>query len=483
MGTSTPAREALTAVDAAWLRMDRPSNLMMICGMMLLDGPLALARLRALVRERMLCFHRFRQRVADPGGSPYWEIDPAFDLDWHVRRIALPPGDATLEEVASDLVSTALDPSKPMWQFHLIEGPAASALVIRIHHCYGDGFAMLYLVDALTDADPSRPAGAGVDLVAPSAPRSAWERILGPLSETAGDLVRATRAAAGTGASLLTDRAALRGAARTAAGVLTQAAVIAAMTPDAPSRLKGELGVMKRVAWAGPLALAEVKAVAGVLGCSVNDVLVACVAGALSAYLAGKGDAVAGLDLRALVPVNLRPPGRLTELGNHFGLVFLDLPIGVEDPVECALEVHRRMAALKESKQALVALAILAAMGLSPALLRERILETLAANASMVVTNVHGPDAPRYLAGERIGHQMFWVPQSGGIGIGISLLSYAGEVGFGVVADAHRVPDPAAIPPLFAAQFEALLLCTLMLPWPGQDDTSLSRKFDPSQKS
>jgi hypothetical protein len=154
------------------------------------------------------------------------------------------------------------------------------------------------------------------------------------------------------------------------------------------------------------------------------------------------------------------------ELGNRFGLVFLDLPIGVGDPVQCALEVHRRMALLKESKQALVALAILATMGMSPEFLRERVLEVLAANASVVVTNVRGPAAARYLAGQRIGRELFWVPQAGGIGI--SLLSYDGEISFGVVADVHRVPDAAAIPSLFAAQFEALLLSTLMLPWPGQ---------------
>jgi len=462
-----PQREALTAVDAAWLRMDRPANPMMICGMLMLDGPLELLALRALIQARMLCFHRFRQRVVDDAGNPYWELDPDVDLDWHVRRCALPAGTA-LEELVGDLMSTALDPHKPMWQFDLVDMPGASALVLRIHHCYGDGFAMLHLLDAITDADPARPAAPAHDL-APSGPqRSAWERVLGAASEAAGDTLRTLRAAAEAGAGLLADRGRALGAVRATADLLAQAAVIAGMAPDAPSCLKGELGGRKKAAWAAPLPLAEVKAVAGVLGCSVNDVLVACVAGALRAYLVERRDAVDGLALRALVPVNLRPAGRLTELGNHFGLVFLDLPIGIDEPVQCALETHRRMALLKQSKQPQVAFAILAAMGISPGVLRERILDALAANASLVVTNVHGPEAPRYLAGQRIGRQMFWVPQSGGIGLGISLLSYAGQVSVGVAADARRVPDPAAIPRLFAAHFEALLLCALMLPWPGQ---------------
>jgi WS/DGAT/MGAT family acyltransferase len=415
----------------------------------------------------MLCFHRFRQRVADPGGNPYWDADADFDLDWHVRHIALLPGEGPFEEVVSDLFSTALDPRKPMWQVHLIDMPGASVMLMRIHHCYADGFAMLHVINALTDADPAKPGAAGEDLVPPQPARSAWEHMLGPATEAAGDMLRLLNTAAGAGAALLKKPRLALEAAREGADLLYQAAVIANMTPDAPSRLKGKLGVIKKVAWADPLPLADIKAVAAVLGCSVNDVLVACVIGALRAYLADQGEAVCGPDMRALVPVNLRPPGPLTELGNRFGLVFLDLPTAIEDPVQRAREVHRRMDLLKQSSQPMVALAILAAIGMAPELYKERVLEALAANASMVVTNVHGPDTPRYLAGRRIVRQMFWVPQSGGIGLGISLLSYAGQLNFGVAADVRRVPDPAAITRLFSAQFEALLLAALMLPWPG----------------
>lgn len=467
MAASTPPRETLSAVDAAWLRMDRPTNLMMICGLIMLDGAVGLAQLRALLAARMLPLHRFRQRVADGAGDPCWEADPDFDLDWHVRRLALPAGEGALQEVVADLISTALDPHKPMWQFHLIEAPGAAALLMRIHHCYGDGFAMLHLAEAITDAAADSPVGTGADL-AHAARRSAWERVLGAAAGGAGDVWRVLAAGAGAGLALLEERGAAQAALQAGADLLRQSAVIAAMTPDAPSRLKGELGVMKKVAWAAPLALDEVKAVAGVLGCSVNDVLVACVAGALRAYLRARGDDTDGPALRALVPVNLRPPGPLAELGNRFGLVFLDLPIDIGEPVACVLEVHRRMRLLKRSKQPQVALAILAALGMAPGFLRERVLEALAANASAVVTNVRGPDAPRYLAGRRIVRQMFWVPQSGGIGLGVSLFSYAGQVSFGVAADARRVPDPEALPPLFAGCFRALRDGALMLPWPGQ---------------
>lgn len=459
-------REPMSALDAAWLRMDRPTNLMMICAMMLFESRLDLHALREAIRTRMLCFHRFLLRVAGSPEAPCWETDPQFDLDWHVRRVALPPGRGALEELVGDLASTALDPRKPMWQFHLAEGAHASALILRIHHCYGDGFALLHVLDALTDADPAHPHAACGD-GAPAPPHSAWERLAGGVAESAGDALRAVFDAAGAGAAMLASPRDALALAAGAADLLQQAGTIAAMTPDAATSLKGELGVMKRVTWADPLALDDVKAVCAVFGCSVNDLLVACLAGALRAWLRERGEPVDGVALRALVPVNLRPPGPVHELGNRFGMVFLSLPVGIDDPLERMAEVRRRMDALKHSRQPLVALAILAAMGVAPESIKERVLETLAANASLVVTNVRGADTPRYLAGRRIARQMFWVPQSGGIGLGVSMLSYAGRVDVGVIADARRVPDPHALAPHFAAEFESLLLHALMLPWPA----------------
>jgi hypothetical protein len=180
------------------------------------------------------------------------------------------------------------------------------------------------------------------------------------------------------------------------------------------------------------------------------------------------GVAVVGVDVRALVRYNLRPPGPLTDLGNHFGLVFLDLPLVTAEPVGRVLEVHRRMRALRESKQPAVSLAILAAMGLAPDDLNQRISDALAGNASLVISNVHGIEQPRYFAGQRIARQLFWVPQSGGISLGLSLLSYAGDIAFGVMADARRVPVPATIAQHFRAEFEILLLTLLMVRWPSR---------------
>jgi WS/DGAT/MGAT family acyltransferase len=456
--------EALGAVDTAWLRMDRPANLMMVCGLMRLEGQVGLQELKDVVRSRLLSFHRLRQRVADRDGSPRWEFDPWFDLDWHVQRLDLAA--SSLEQAMGELASTPLDPGKPLWQLHLADTGGASAVVLRIHHCYADGFALLYLVDSITDLEPDAPRAPRQDLVPPPEPYPAWERVLGPLAQTAGDALRGAVGLAQTGAGLLLHPQRALDYALSGADLLVQAGTIAAMGPDSPTRLKGELGIDKRAAWARQLPLAEVKAVAAALCCSVNDVLASCVAGALRGYLLDRGDAVDQAEIRALVPVNLRPPGPPVELGNRFGLVFLSLPVGIDDPVRRTLEVHERMDALKRSHQPLVALGMLAALGVAPAMLRERVLDVLAANASLVLTNVHGQDTPRYLAGRRIVQQMFWVPQAGGIGMGASVFSYDGQVSLGLVTDAMRVRDPGAIARRFAEQFEALLLSTLMMPWP-----------------
>jgi len=452
--------ERLSTVDTAWLRMDRPTNLMMICGVMMLDGQPDLQHLRSVIENRMLCFHRFRQRVVDHGFAAHWVTDAHFELDWHVRRIALPGkgGHDELEQVVGDLISTPLDPSKPMWQFHLIEkSDGNSALLLRIHHCYGDGFALMHVVNAMTDLE-SQPAIIHCEDLNPvSTPRSTWERVLGPVTEAVVDASRMAGKLVGLEIDLMTKPLLAMDMTKTGIGLATESAFIANMKPDSVTGLKGELGIMKRVAWTHAISLFEVKAVADALSCSVNDVLLACVSGALREYLIGQGDTVDELGIRAMVPVNMRPKGPVRELGNHFGLVFLDLPVDFADPIERLHEVRDRMTHLKHSQQPMVALGILAAMGIVPDLLRERILETLAANASAVMTNVPGSPDYRYLAGHRINGQIFWVPQSGGIGIGISILSYAGKINFGIVSDIKRVPDPNAVLNFFNAQFETLL--------------------------
>jgi WS/DGAT/MGAT family acyltransferase len=238
---------------------------------------------------------------------------------------------------------------------------------------------------------------------------------------------------------------------------------------DPVSRLKGQLGSRKQAAWAEPLPLDEVKAVGKAFGCTVNDVLISAATGALRQYMISEGDDPAALeDIRATVPVNLRPLEHAEELGNHFGLVFLSLPLAADNPLERLYLVNDRMNELKASKQATVTLGFLAALGMGPSALQKPVLDLLSQKASTVLTNVPGPQQPLYLAGSRIREMMFWVPQNGNIGLGISILSYNSKVFFGLISDRRLVPEPARIISRFKAEFEKLLYLGLMLPLEGR---------------
>ncbi len=174
--------------------------------------------------------------------------------------------------------------------------------------------------------------------------------------------------------------------------------------------------------------------------------------------------------MRALVPVNLRPLAHAYRLGNQFGLVFLDLPLGLRNPVERLYAVRANMRALKDSYQPVLTLGLLAAVGAGPKLLQDQLLETLARNATAVMTNVPGPQQELHLAGSAVDTMMFWVPQSGNIGMGASIISYNGRVQFGLITDREICPEPERIAAGFKRAFDALVLTTLMAPWPWEGD-------------
>jgi WS/DGAT/MGAT family acyltransferase len=219
------------------------------------------------------------------------------------------------------------------------------------------------------------------------------------------------------------------------------------------------------VAWCQPIPLDEVKAVGRALNCSVNDVLLSCVAGAIGEYLKSHGDAVAGQEIRAMVPVNLRPIEQAHKLGNRFGLVPLVLPIGVDNPVERVYEVRRRMNSLKGSTQPLLAFGMLAVAGLLIKPAQDAMLNLFGRKTTAVMTNVPGPREKLRFCGATLEQSMFWVPQSGDIGLGVSILSYGGGVQFGVITDTMLCPDPQKIIDEFEPEFARLSIVTLMLPW------------------
>ncbi|SDY16776.1 acyltransferase, WS/DGAT/MGAT [Lysobacter sp. yr284] len=457
-------REPMSRVDTAWLRMERPTNPMMITGVLMFAEPMSVDALRKVIKQRFLAYGRFRQKAVDTAAGAYWQTDDDLDLDWHVQHTALPGrgGKRALERFVSQLASSPLDSSRPLWQFHLVERyHGGSALVARLHHSYADGIALVQVLLSLTDTT-AQPAK-GSDLP------HAW------LKQDGADVARRVGAverymklgskAVEKSMEMYRDPTLAAMLAKEGGEIARELLHALSLSDDPPSMLRGKLGVSKRVAWAEPLDLEEVKAVGRACDCTVNDVLMATAAGALRSYMIERGDAVDGLTLRATVPVNLRPLEHARKLGNHFGLVFLDLPVGEANPIRRVERVAECMNNLKNSRQAIVAFGLLAALGMAPVQMQGLALELFSRKATAVATNVPGPQQPLYMAGCRLEEMMFWVPQTGSIGVGISILSYNGRVHFGLIADGKLIPDPDEVIGRFGAEFDKLLYLALMGDW------------------
>jgi WS/DGAT/MGAT family acyltransferase len=453
--------ERMAAVDTTWLRMDRPTNPMVVLGVLILAGPVDVARLEKALGDRLLATDRFRQRPETQATGLWWCDDPQFDRARHIKRIRLPGAadKAELERFVAELVSVPLDPAHPLWQFHIVEDYAGgAAVVVRIHHAIADGMALIAVMLSLTDqyaptAEGKRRRASGMQ------DDAHWPSVIAPVMEAldeglhlTGDLWRGSLGAVANPAETL----------RQGTSIAAELAYLLLMPNDSPTRLKGRLSGMKRAAWNEPIALPEVKTVSQALGCSINDMLLAAVAGALNGYLAEKGDPTQGVEIRALVPVNLRPPGGEHELGNRFGIVALELPVGLDNPLSRVYEIHRRMEVLKSSYEPPVTLGLITALGYAPQLVQDRVFDLLLSRATAVMTNVPGPQQMLHLAGSELKQVMFWVPQTGDIGIGVSILSYNGKVQFGLMTDAALVPDPAAIVARFNPEFEQLLYFVLL---------------------
>jgi diacylglycerol O-acyltransferase / wax synthase len=509
------ARTRMSSVDTAWLRMDSTTNLMMIVGVMIFDSPLDVKRFKHLIEGRLLQYVRFKQYVVDDGMAAYWVDDDDFDIDAQLHRVRLPGagGETELQAMVADLASERLDKGKPLWQMHLVENyQGGSALISRVHHCIADGIALIGVLLNMTDEDPNAPdtprqipksekskikkfaatdsgvnfasllaalgpigaqlqasLGPAAQALAPMAgmAQQAFDR-LGPLKapvESAMDEgVRIGTRMVSKYSRWVDDPTQAMDAAKVAAGFAQELAALAMLPNDTTTRLKGKTGTVKCVAWSAPLDLTQVKDVGYVLGCSVNDVLLASVAGAIRGYLVGKGDKVADAALlRAFVPVNLRPKGKEYKLGNHFGLVGLELPIGEANPIARVFEVRKRMNALKTGYQAAVSMALLGVLGYAPKAVQRQALGLLTDKGTAVMTNVPGPANPLYLAGSKISQNMFWVPQSGHVGMGVSILSYAGGVQFGLITDRKLCPDPEAIISNFSVEFDKLMTSLMWL--------------------
>ena len=440
--------ERMSPVDTAWLHMDEPGNPADIVGLMIFDEQVSHEGLSRLIEERMLKFDRFRQRVVEVEGHPTWEDDPEFHLDRHITRHAIerPFNDETLRDIVAQIGNQPLKSDRPLWAIDLIEGSDGGSLIVsRLHHCIADGFALAHAMIKLADRADGTPMG---ELMTPSEElEHEHEPLLDTLVHEANEIARHPSHALDL--------------AKQGAALAKSLGHLLFVPFNRRTFLKRKLSGKRRMAWSSKLDLDTVKAIGKARGATVNDVLLTAMTGALRRFLAEGGEAVDEFMIRAIIPVNLRPIHWIEEMddsmGNRFGLVFLDLPVNEKTSRARFRVLKEKMDALKASPEAFVAFGILNALGHATATVEHIVNEVFGLKASLVVTNVPGPREPLFIDGKRLRDVVFWVPHPAKLGLGLSILSYAGKVIVGVRVDEAVTKNPVRLVELFEEEAASML--------------------------
>jgi diacylglycerol O-acyltransferase len=446
--------DAMRPLDAMfWYAEDGTSHMHIgCCAVFAGPGP-TIEDVTNLIGSKLPRLIRYRQKVkAVPGGLglPVWVDDARFDLTQHVRRIGLPPpgGDAELEAVMSELMSHELDRRRPLWEAWMVEGLSGArwALISKVHHCMVDGIAGADLMAAILDADDDAvlpPIEAWSPQPEPSAAAlaaaAAAKVVLGPLR---------TMASLGTRPQPLRRTMEQVGHVATGLAGLTRLLV----TRPRPVSMAGAIGPRRR--WVvARCSLDDVKAVKRALGGSVNDVVLAAVTGAFRAALLGRGEHV-GSDavLRSLVPVSVRRAGDRSP-NNQVSLMIAELPIGIADRFARYRAVTAQMAALKSSHEVDAGQAVITGAAAVPPVLFAVVVRATVAMMrrfhqqvfNTVTTNVPGPQFPLYALGRQMLEYLPFVPLTEGMPTGVAILSYNGQVAFGITADDDKIPDAGDI--------------------------------------
>jgi len=440
--------ERLSVLDASFLYMEKPNVHMHVGGVAILDpstrsdGRLTAGDVTELIESRIHMVPRFRQKVATPPlglGRPVWVDDLDFDLDFHVRRAALPaPGSGReLADFVQRVHSRPLDRTKPLWEMYVIEGleDGFVAVLMKSHHAMIDGVSGIDLATVLVDFTPEprdispvpwKPERepSGLDLVR----RSLADQMANPvraLVESVGWVLRAPQDAVAQARRVFGGLGSLLSLGQAPAGPFS--------APVGPNR---------RFAMA-EIPVADARAVKNALGGTVNDVVLTAVAGSLRTLLVRRGERVRGRSLRALVPVSIRDPSQQMAMGNQVSMFFLDLPIGAADAARRLQRITAATRELKSSHQAVAATALINSARWAPPTLHGLAARLLARQrvANLVVSNVPGPQVPIYLGGARLMVAYPVMPIGEAMGLSIAVTSLAGTMGFGFTGDWDTVPD------------------------------------------
>jgi WS/DGAT/MGAT family acyltransferase len=442
--------DRLTALDSAFLHLEdaapgSPAH-MHVASVMTFEGPAPeYDEMLELLESRLHLVPRYRQRLTEvplAQGRPVWSDDPHFQLRYHLRHTGVPApgGDEELKTLAGRIFSQRLDRSRPLWEIWLVNGLSGGrfALIGKTHHALVDGISGVDITTVLFDASPDPlPVPPPDRPWTPKPPPSKAELLAEALLERTTTPAEAARAAR---ALTRGPRRALRRAVRDTAAV--GETLLATLRPAPPSPLNVRIGPHRRYTWVDA-RLDEFKAIKDELGGTVNDVVLTAVTLALGRWLRRHAFPTENLELRALVPVSVRADVQRGALGNRVSAMYAPLPVGVEDPELAYRRVHEAMAGLKESGQAVGAQVITQLSDFAPPTILSQAarIQTRQRWFNVVVTNVPGPQMPLYVQGRRMLRLYPVVPLALNQALGIAIMSYDGNLGFGLLSDYDALAD------------------------------------------
>jgi WS/DGAT/MGAT family acyltransferase len=443
-------KDRLCGLDRSFLNLERDSTHMHVAGCSVFDGSApTYDELVNAIESRLHLVPRYRQRLAFVPlnqGRPVWVDDPHFRLQYHVRHTALPRpgGEQELKRLAGRVFSQALDRSRPLWELWLVEGLADGrfAVLSKTHHALVDGVSGVDIATVLfdTSAEPLPVAPPDQEWVARPLPSRA-QLLADALLERAtvpNEVVRGVKATM-RGPRTVAKRA---GGAMASLGALAWTGLQAAP----PSSFNVRIGPHRRFTWVRA-DLGQFKAIKNALGGTVNDVVLAAVAGALGKYMRLHGERTEDVGLRAMVPVSIRADVERGALGNRVAAMWVTLPLGPGDPVGRLREVSGAMHGVKQSGQAVGAEILTRVSGFAPPTIMAQAARLQARQRlfNLVVTNVPGPQFPLYLLGRELEAVYPMVPLAENTALGIAILSYNGQLNFGLVGDYDALADLEAL--------------------------------------
>ena len=452
-----PWYERLSSLDSLFLELEDRSAHMHVGAVAVFQGPPPpYADVLALIGARLERVPRYRQRVLPvpfKQGRPVWIDETQFDLEYHVRRTALPApgGEDELKRLAARLLSQQLDRDKPLWEMWLVEGldDGRFAILSKTHHCMLDGVAGMDLATVLLDSEPASAPPPAPAPWTPRKPPPITELLLGSMKEQLAHPLRMAREALEPDSEAVKVLGQVFGGLRPLLDLVTMG-----RAPESP--LNVPIGPHRRFEML-ELPLAQVKAVRAGLRVTVNDVILAVVAGGLRSWLSARGEPPES-DLRVLVPVSMRSRDSRGTFGNQISAVFCPLPLVEKNPLERLRRIHQSMKSVKDSGHA-VGAQTLSRLGdfAPPTLLAQAArLQAVTRMFNLVVTNVPGPQFPLYLLGRRMLRCYPQVPLAAQQAVGIALLSYDGRIGVGLIGDADAARDLPALAGALRASLDEL---------------------------